>query len=410
MKYIVMLGDGMADYKIESLGGKTPLEVANKPTMDFLARHGETGMVKTVPDGMKPASDVANLSVMGYDPLKYYSGRSPLEAVSMGIEMSDTDMAFRCNLVSLGDEPDYASKTMVDYSSDEITTPESRELIAALNRELPKYFPAFGTEYELFAGISYRHCLIWHKPRGDFSFTPPHDISGKCVKDYTPKGSGTPQIFEIMKKSYEILSAHPVNLARKAKGLRPANSMWIWGEGKKPALTPYKELYGVDGAVVSAVDLIKGIGILAGLEVLDVEGATGNINTNFKGKGEAALKSLLDGKDFVYIHVEAADESGHRFELENKIKAIEKIDSEILAPILEGLKRAREDYAVLLLPDHPTPLSTRTHARDPVPFVLYTSVKDLSPSAPAYNEFDVSQTNFVPVGCELIKKLFAVGK
>ena len=408
MKYIVMLGDGMSDYRSDFLNNKTPLEVAKKPVMDFFAQNGETGLVKTVPDDLKPGSDVANLSVMGYDPYVYYTGRSPLEAMSMGIKLDDTDMAFRCNLVCVSDEADYKDKTMLDYSSDEITSEESAELIKTLNEELPKRFPKFANEFKLYSGISYRHCLVWNKPSGKMSFTPPHDITERKVTDYLPQGNGTVDIFEFMKASFEILSNHPVNKSRIERGLKPANSMWIWGEGKRPALKTYKELYGINGAVVSAVDLIKGIAVCAELEVIEVPGATGNINTNFKGKGEAALKALLDGKDFVYIHVEAADESGHRCEVDNKVKSIEKIDSEILAPITQKLKEANEDYAVLLLPDHPTPLTLRTHTRDAVPYVLYTNKQELKPHANCYNEFEISKENYVENGHELIKKLFSI--
>lgn len=408
MKYIVMLGDGMADYRLAELGNKTPLEYACKPTMDMLAKKGETGLVKTVPDNLKPGSDVANLSVMGYDPDIYYTGRSPLEAASIGIDIKDTDMVFRCNLVTLSDEDDYCDKTMVDYSSDEITTEESARLIETLNRELPKYFSEFNSEYQLYKGISYRHCLVWNFPKGKMEFTPPHDITTRKVTDYLPKGDGTDFILKMMKASYEILKNDPVNLDRIERGLRPANSMWIWGEGKKPALKSYNELFGVKGAVVSAVDLIKGIGKLAGLDVIEVEGATGNVHTNFKGKFEAARDTLLNGNDFVYIHVEAADESGHRFEIDNKIKSIELIDSEILKPLIDSLDSAKEDYAILLLPDHPTPLSIRTHSRDAVPYVLYSSKTVLEHNAKAYNEYDVDRSNVEIHGHNLIKRLFSV--
>ncbi len=408
MKYIVMLGDGMADYRLDALDNKTPLEAAHKPVMDKLAQNGECGFVKTVPDNLKPGSDVANLSVMGYDPDVYYTGRSPLEAASIGIDVKDTDMVFRCNLVTLSDEEDYSEKTMVDYSSDEITTEESRKLIESLNKKLPSYFSEFGSEYRLYSGISYRHCLIWTTPKGGMEFTPPHDITTRKITEYLPKGNGTEFILKMMKASYEILKDDPVNADRVKRGLRPANSMWIWGEGRKPALKSYNELFGVKGAVVSAVDLIKGIGKLAGLDVLEVEGATGNVHTNFKGKCDAAIKTLLDGNDFVYIHVEAADESGHRFEIDNKVKSIEKIDSEILKPLIEALESAGEDYAILLLPDHPTPLSIRTHSRDAVPYVLYSSKTKLGPNAISYNEFDIDKKNTVEKGHLLIKKLFSV--
>ncbi len=398
----------MADYRLEVLGNKSPLEAANKPVMDMLAQNGECGFVKTVPDNLKPGSDVANLSVMGYDPDVYYTGRSPLEAASIGIDINEKDIVFRCNLVTVSEEEDYTEKTMIDYSSDEISTEESRRLIESLNRELPKYFPEFNAEYSLYSGISYRHCLVWHTPNGAMEFTPPHDITTRKVTEYLPKGDGTDFIYKMMKASYEILKNDPVNVDRIKRGLRPANSMWIWGEGKKPALKSYKELFGVNGAVVSAVDLIKGIGTLAGLDVIEVEGATGNVHTNFKGKCDAAIKTLLDGNDFVYIHVEAADESGHRFEIENKVKSIEKIDSEVLKPLIDALEGAGEDYAILLLPDHPTPLSIRTHSRDAVPYVLYCNKEKLSPNASSYNEFDIDKNNLTEKGHLLINKLFSI--
>lgn len=354
----------MADYPLEELQGRTPLQVAVKPNIDRLIRSGVAGMVKTVPDQMKPGSDVANLSAMGYDPRVCYTGRSPLEAVSMGIQMSDTDVAFRCNLVTLSDEADYAEKTMVDYSSDEISTEEAAQLIKAVNAVL-------GTEErEFYAGISYRHCMIWQEGSVGLNLTPPHDISDRSITSYLPEH---PVILDLMVRSHEILKQHPVNLARVARGLHPANSIWLWGEGTKPGVSDFQETYGIKGSVISAVDLIKGIGICAGMKVIEVEGATGNINTNFAGKGKAALQTLLEGLDLVYIHVEAPDECGHRGELENKIKAIERIDEEIVGPLLQGLEEAGEEYAILVMPDHPTPLALKTHVSDPVPYFIYRS-------------------------------------
>lgn len=397
MKYVVMLGDGMADYPVEDLGGKTPLQVAKKPHIDQLAAHGELGMVKTVPEGMKPGSDVANLSAMGYDPLECYTGRSPLEAVSIGIEMSDTDVAFRCNLVTLSDEPDYEQKTMVDYSSDEITSTEAAELIAAVNE-------AFQTEALLFyPGISYRHCMIWKEGPVGLDLTPPHDISDQKVTGHLP---ANPVILDLMKRSYDLLKDHPVNQARISKGLHPANSIWLWGEGTRPGVSRFQETYGVRGSVISAVDLIKGIGICAGMKVIEVEGATGNIDTNFRGKGEAALQTLLDGQDLVYIHVEAPDECGHRGEMENKIRAIELIDEEIVGPLLQGLEAAHEEYSILVMPDHPTPLAIKTHISDPVPYVLCRSTKPVDSGISTYTEETASGTGiYVERGCDLMKKL-----
>ncbi len=364
MKYVIFLGDGMADIPVSELDNKTPLQVAKKPNMDYIASHGCVGMVKTVPDGIKPGSDVANLSVMGFDPLKYYTGRSPLEAYSIGVEMGEDDISFRCNLVTVSDEEDYESKTMVDYSSDEISTAEAAELIKAIDKE----FRSEAIEYH--AGISYRHLLLWHGADYDFKLTPPHDITGKPVKDYLPNNEF---LLDMMKKSYHILKDHPVNLNRIRQGKRPANSIWIWGEGKKPALPEFEKKTGLKGSMISAVDLLKGIALCTKMRSIDVEGATGNIDTNFKGKADAAISELKSGQDFVYIHVEAPDESGHRNELDNKIKSIELIDSEIIAPVMEYLKNCGDDYKVMVLPDHPTPIIYRTHTSAPVPFAIYDS-------------------------------------
>lgn len=397
MKYIVMLGDGMADYPVEALGGKTPLEVAKKPNIDRLARGGRLGMVKTVPDGLKPGSDVANLSAMGYDPLKCYTGRSPLEAVSIGIQMDDTDVAFRCNLVTLSDDAEYAEKTMVDYSSGEITTAEAAELIRAVDE-------AFRTDEILFyPGISYRHCMIWHQGPVGLNLTPPHDISDRKITEYLPQN---PVILDLMKRSYEILKAHPINQDRMARGLNPANSIWLWGEGTRPGVTGFEAAYGVKASVISAVDLIKGIGLCAGMKVIEVEGATGNIDTNFKGKGEAALKTLLDGQDLVYIHVEAPDECGHHGDLEGKIQAIERIDQDIVGPLLKGLEEAGEDYSILVMPDHPTPISIKTHISDPIPYLLYCSTVVTDSGIDTYTEKTGKSTGvYVEPGYLLMQQL-----
>lgn len=397
MKYIVMLGDGMADYPVEALGGKTPLEVAKKPNIDRLAKQGELGMVKTVPDGMKPGSDVANLAAMGYNPVSCYTGRSPLEAVSIGIQMSDTDVAFRCNLVTLSDEPDYADKTMMDYSSGEITTAEATELIRAVDEQ-------FRTdELVFYPGISYRHCMIWHDGPVGLDLTPPHDISDRKVTEYLPQN---PVILDLMRRSYEILKDHPVNQERRRRGLNPANSIWLWGEGTRPAVSGFEATYGVKGSVISAVDLIKGIGICAGMKVIEVEGATGNIDTNFKGKGEAALQTLLEGQDLVYIHVEAPDECGHHGDLEGKIQAIEQIDEQIVGPLLAGLEKAGEDYAILVMPDHPTPIAIKTHVSDPIPYLIYRSTKAAGPGADTYTENTAKASGvYVERGYELMKRL-----
>lgn len=377
MKYVVILGDGMADYPVPQLDNKTPLQYAKKPNIDELAKKSVIGLVKTVPDGIPPGSDAANLSVMGYNPKKYYTGRSPLEAVSMGIELSDTDVALRCNLVTLSEHEDYANKTMIDYSSDEISTEEARVLIEAVNQALKTETITF------YPGISYRHCMVWDNGKTGLGCTPPHDILEKKITDFLPKESSG-LLLDLMIKSYDILSQHPVNIARQQKGLRPANSIWLWGEGKKPMLSSFKEKYSISGSVISAVDLLKGIGICAGLTSIDVEGATGNIHTNFSGKAAAALEALKTD-DFVYVHIEAPDECGHRYEVENKPRSIELIDEKVVGPILEGIK-AFGDYRILVLPDHPTPLSLRTHTSEPVPFILFDSTDEKVSGVSGYDE------------------------
>ncbi|HHV95725.1 MAG TPA: cofactor-independent phosphoglycerate mutase [Clostridiaceae bacterium] len=365
MKYIVILGDGMADYPVPQLGNKTPLQYAKKPNMDYMASHGIMGLVKTIPEGLAPGSDVANLSVMGYDPCKYYTGRSPLEAISMGIDLGANDVAFRCNLVTLSDENDYSEKCMIDYSSDEISTEESAQLIETLNDQLEL------PDINFYPGVSYRHCMVWRNAPHDYILTPPHDISGKKIKEYLPKGKDAGILLQLMQKSYEILKPHEVNIDRVKRGLRPANSIWFWGDGTKPSLPSFYEKYHLKGSVISAVDLVKGLGICIGLKPVNVEGATGNFNTNYKGKAEAALEELKSGQDFVYIHVEAPDECGHRYEIENKVSSIELIDRHIVGRLLKGLEEIGE-YKILLLPDHPTPLSVRTHTAEPVPFIIYS--------------------------------------
>jgi len=386
MKYIVILGDGMADYPIEQLGNKTPLQYAHTPMMDYLAQHGEIGLVKTVPEGIAPGSDVANLSVMGYDPYKYYSGRSPLEAASIGIELADTDITFRCNLVTLSDDEPYAYKTMIDYSSDEISTEEARILIEDVNKYLRTDSITF------YPGISYRHLMVWNNGPYDFSLTPPHDILEKKITDYLPAGPNGNIILDMMQRSYDFLKAHPINLNRMENGLRPANSIWIWGEGKKPALSSFYDKYHLKGSVISAVDLIKGIGICAGLKSIDVVGATGNIHTNFIGKAEAALQELKNGQDFVYVHVEAPDESGHRYEIDNKVKSIEFIDEKIIKTLKNELDSMNEDYSIMVLPDHPTPLKLRTHTSEPVPFLIYRSNRINENTVQSYDEFTAKES------------------
>lgn len=392
MKYIVILGDGMADKPSEKLGGKTPLEVADKPNIDKICKMGQIGMCKTVPNDFKPGSDVANLSVMGYDPYKYYTGRSPLEAVSMGVSVSDTDTTFRTNLVTLSDEEKYEDKKMVDYSSGEISTEEAKELIKAVD-------DALGTdEYRFFGGISYRHLLLWHgRVDGEIKMTPPHDISGKIIGDYLP---GSEIMLSLMKKSYEILKNHPINLKRIKEGKNPANSIWMWGQGMKPALSLFKDKYGISGAVISAVDLVKGIGICAGMENIDVKGATGNVDSNFDGKAKAAIDALKRN-DFVYIHMEAPDESGHHFDADAKVLSIELIDKKVVGPIYDAMVKGGEDFSFLIMPDHPTPIDIGTHTNDPVPFVIYRS-NNPSNCGLSYNEKNGQSGPFVEKGYTLM--------
>lgn len=365
MKYVVVLCDGMADYPVPALGGKTPMMVAKKPHIDALAAKAEVGLVRTVAPGLKPGSDVANMSVLGFDPHRFYTGRSPLEAASIGIDMKDSDVSLRTNLVTLSDKGEpFADKVIEDYCADDISTGEARQLIEAVQA-------AFGGgEYDFYTGVSYRHCLIWHGGTTELgNMTPPHDITGKVIGPHLSTAETARPLLEMMEKSFELLKNHPVNKARVAAGRRPANCIWLWGEGKRPALRPFEALYGIKGGMVSAVDLLKGIANCAGMEVAKVPGATGYIDTDFEGKAKAAL-DLLTRNDLVYVHFEAPDECGHRNEPENKVKAIEMIDSRVLPILEEGLEQY-EDYKILLLPDHPTPIVTRTHASDPVPYLLY---------------------------------------
>ena len=365
MKYVVVLCDGMADYPVPALGGKTPMMVAKKPHIDALAAKAEVGLVRTVAPGLKPGSDVANMSVLGFDPHRFYTGRSPLEAASIGIDMKDSDVSLRTNLVTLRDKGEpFAEKVIEDYCADDISTEEARQLIEAVQA-------AFGGgEYDFYTGVSYRHCLIWHGGTTELgNMTPPHDITGKVIGPHLSTAETARPLLEMMEKSFDLLKDHPVNKARVAAGRRPANCIWLWGEGKRPALRPFEALYGIKGGMVSAVDLLKGIANCAGMEVAEVPGATGYIDTDFEGKAKAAL-DLLTRNDLVYVHFEAPDECGHRNEPENKVKAIEMIDSRVL-PILEKGLEQYEDYKILLLPDHPTPIVTRTHASDPVPYLLY---------------------------------------
>ncbi len=401
MKYVVLLYDGMADYPVPALNGKTPMMVANKPNFDSLATKSEVGLIRTVAPGLKPGSDVANLSVLGYDPKVCYTGRSPLEAVSIGVKLNDDDITLRCNLVTLSDEENYEDKTMVDYSAGDISTEEAAELIKAVQE-------AFGNEvYKYYSGVSYRHCLVWHGGTTDLgAMTPPHDISGKVVGSYLSKSPNATALIDMMKKSYDVLKNHPVNLKRIAQGKRPGNSIWLWGEGTKPALTDFEETFGVTGSIISAVDLLKGIGLSANMSVPEVEGATGYIDTNFEGKANKAVEELDKGIDLVYVHFEAPDECGHRNEPENKVKAIELIDSRVIPIILKGLEKY-DDYKILICPDHPTPIVTMTHASDPVPYMIYHKGKEVTGVETINEETAKATGNFIEEGPSLMRKFLS---
>lgn len=383
MKYVVVLSDGMAGRPLEELNGKTTLEAAYTPVMDELSKVSEIGMASMVPEGMAPGSDTANLAVMGYDPQCYYTGRSPLEALSIGVDMDAADVSFRCNLVTLS-EGDclYEDRVILDHSSDEISTEEAAVLIDALKKELKK------EGYRFYAGTSYRHLLIWEHGTV-VELTPPHDILTRRIGDFLPEEE---TLRGMMKKSYTVLENHPVNQDRRKRGLKPANSAWFWGAGKKPALTSFEERTGKKGVMISAVDLLKGIAVGAGMDRVIVKGANGGLHTNYEGKAQAAVKALTeDGYDFAYIHVEAPDEMGHQGITGDKIKAIESVDQKVLGVLIKGLREAGEDFRILLLPDHPTPIEVRTHTKEAVPYLLYDSTRD-EEGMPVYNEKTAPQT------------------
>ena len=403
MKYLVLIPDGMADEPIADLGNKTPMQKANKPTMDRLAKSALVGTVSNVPDGMVPESDTANLAILSYDPKVYSKGRSPLEAVSMGIEMQPDETAYRCNVVTLSDEGEaYENKIILDHSADEITTAEADELIKALQAH-------FGNaERRFYTGVSYRHCLIRKNGDDKYQFMRPHDILGRRIGEYLPSpANGGEEFYQMMKESFEILNHHPINEARRARGLKPANSAWFWSPGKKPQLPSFEKKWGLKGAVISAVDLIKGIGLCAGMRSIDVEGATGNVHTNYKGKADAAIKAFRDGCDYVYVHVEGPDECGHRAEVENKVTAIERIDAEILAPVLAYLEACGEPFKIMILPDHPTPTRLRTHTISPVPFLIYTSDAVLAGVDTFSEESAASKNNYLANGYRLMEVMTA---
>ena len=400
MKYAVVLFDGMADYPCPALNGHTPMDLAKKPNLDFIGAHGKVGLVKTVPDGLKPGSDVANLGVLGYDARTCYTGRSPLEAVSIGVNLLDTDVTLRCNLVTLSDDEPYENKVMVDYSAGDISTAEAAEIIRSVEEK-------FGTDrFRFYNGVSYRHCLVWHNGTMDLgSMTPPHDISDRVIGPYLSTAEKAAPLIDMMKKSYDFLMQHPVNRKRIAEGKRPANSIWLWGEGTKPSLGNFYEMHGLKGTIISAVDLLKGIGGCAGMQTPEVEGVTGYLDTNFEGKCQAAIDAFKNGQDFVYVHVEAPDECGHRGEPENKVKAIELIDAKIVGPLMAYLDSTGEDYKIMCLPDHPTPLTTKTHAPDPVPFAMMQKSAPVDSGVASVNEKSAQATGvYVPDGVSLMKE------
>lgn len=377
MKYIVIVGDGMADYPLEELNGKTPLQVANKPNMDYIALNGKSGTLRTIPDKMQPGSDVANLSILGYNPLEYYTGRGPIEAVSLGIKLEKNETAFRCNLVTLED------RKMKDYSAGHISNLEAKKLIKTIKENLESHSIKF------YNGVSYRNILVIANMENEkIECTPPHDITDQVIDPYLPRGEGSETLLEIMRKAQEILEKHPINIKRIQEGKNPANAIWPWGQGKKPNLQSFKEKFGVKGAIISAVDLIKGIGILIGLKVIQVPGATAYYDTNYTGKAEYALKYLKNG-DFIYVHVEAPDEASHTGDIENKIKAIENIDEKIVGKILNKISNISNDYKIAILTDHPTPIKIKTHTNDPVPVAIYSPNNE---KGDKINSFDENST------------------
>ncbi|MDY4835845.1 MAG: cofactor-independent phosphoglycerate mutase [Frisingicoccus sp.] len=401
MKYIIMLGDGMADEPLSELGGMTPLEYAKTETIDALAKKSEIGMAHTIPEGMSPGSDTANLAVLGYDPKIYYTGRSPLEALSIGVDMKETDIALRCNLVTLSEEEGilYEERTIIDHSSDEISTEDAAVLLDAVREAMENEI------YKFYVGTSYRHLLIWDGGHV-VELEPPHDHLGQIIGGFLPEDG---VLRSMMEKSYDILENHPVNIERRKKGLKPANSCWFWGAGTRPALTSFEDKTKLKGAMISAVDLLKGIAVGAGMKNIVVEGANGGLHTNYEGKAAAAAAALLkEGNDFVYIHLEAPDEMGHQGSVERKVQAIENMDSRLIKPLVAQLDASGEDYRLLVMPDHPTPICIRTHSSNPVPFMIYDSRKDLNKSW-KYNEKEAAQSGNIVIeeGYKLIDRLLS---
>ena len=400
MKYLVLLCDGMADTKSNFLNGKTPMELANKPIIDSLAKNAEVGLCRTVGNGLKPGSDVANLSVLGYDPYVCYTGRSPLEAASIGVDLKETDVALRCNIVTLSDEENYADKTMVDYCAGDISTKEAHQIIETVEKELGNDI------YKFYGGVSYRHCLVVSNGTTELGhMVPPHDISGKVIGEYLSNHENAKPLIELMKKSYDILKDHPINIERRKKGLNEANSIWLWGEGRKPSLQNFFGKNGVKGCIVSAVDLLKGIGICADMQTPEVEGSTGYLDTNFEGKAKAGIDAFKNGCDLVYLHFEAPDECGHRGEAQNKVKAIELIENRAFKPVLEYLKNCGDNFRILIMPDHPTPLEIKTHSSEPVPYLIYDSSKTVNGVESFTEDYAKTTGNFVEHGPDIMEKL-----
>ena len=400
MKYVIFLGDGMADTPVPELDGKTPLEVAAHPNMDRMAQNGLFGLVRTVPVGMKPGSDTANLSVFGYDPAIYYSGRSPLEAASIGVDLDPDDVTYRCNFVTLSDPEHPDDSFMADYCAGEISSEEARQLVEVFNER-------FGSDsVHLYPGVYYRQCLVLKHAETGAELTQPHDIPNQPVRDKFPKGTNAELLNEMIRYAAKVFPNHPVNIRRVREGKNPANAVWFWGEGRRPALRPFRELFGLNGAVISAVDLIQGIGKCAGMQVLKVPGATGNYKTDFAAKGQAAIEAMKNGADYVYIHVEAPDECGHQHQVQEKVYSIEQIDGKIIGPVLDYLETCGEEFCAAVLPDHPTPLQVRTHTADPVPFALYRGACCGKNGPVRFTEQEAEKTGvFIGKGCDLIRHM-----
>lgn len=396
MKYLVLIPDGMADYPVESLNNRTPMEAARKPIMDSLAREAFYGLVQNVPEGMVPESDTANMAILSFDPKIYSKGRSPLEAVSMGLTLSGNDVAIRANTVSLSDNAKFEDRIMLDNAADEITTEEAAILIDAVNNELSDEFK------KLYVGVAYRHCLIWNGADDKYSFTRPHDIIGRRIGEYLPNDANGRVYLDFMKATCDILDNHPLNIERRKNGKLPANALWLWSPGKPLTLPSFKEKFGLSATAISAVDLIKGIGICADMKTVDVEGATGTVSTNYEGKAEAAIDAFKNGSDLVYLHFEGPDEHGHGGQADLKTKAIEYIDSRALATIVEYLKNCGDDYGIMVLPDHPTPIAVRTHTREPVPYIVFSS-KNRNAGIDSYSESKCSSGLYIPDGWKLME-------